>query len=219
MDMSDINLTWNAIIPVILYIIGFFLIYFYIDKRKELLRFDESNIDIYKRTRDNIKESHHFNSIEEIIKEFYISSLKHFSFNSSLDNASKKDVKSVVFTDTINLLEQYIRNKENFDLIFRKASFQHELEKLNEGTDEILELDDSWCKIVKFGKFANYSICLLLIAIFLSAIIYLSDEIVIWLIWGGSFIVILILYSVFHHNFSNNKKKFNKKKQKYYVNR
>jgi len=217
--MSDINLTWNVIIPVILYIIGFFLIYFYIDKRKELLRFDESNIDIYKRTRDNIKESHHFNAIEEIIKEFYISSLKDFSFKISLPNGSKKDVKGVVFTDTLNLLEQYIRNKENFDMIFHKASFQHELEKLNEGTDEILELDDSWHNIVKFGKFANYSICLFLIAIFLSAIIYLSDEIVIWLIWGVSFIVILVLYSIFHHKFSNNKKKFDKKKQKYYVNR
>ena len=217
--MSDINLTWNEIIPVILYILGFFSIYFYIDKRKELLRFDESNIEIYKRIRDNIKESHLFSSIEYIIKEFYILSLKDFSFDISLDNASKKEVKGVVFTDTIYSLNEYIRNKDNFDLIFRKVSFQNELEKLNEGTDEILELDDYWRKIIKFGKYANHSICFFLIAIFLSAIIYLVNDYALWIIWIVFLIIVLIVCYIFHHNFSKNKGKFDDKKQKYYVNR
>lgn len=217
--MFDINLTWNEIISVTLYIIGFFLIYFYIDKRKELLRFDESNIKIYKRIRDNIKETHLFSSIEDIIKEFYTSSLKDFSFDTPVDNTSKKEVKGVVFADTINSLNEYIKNRDNFEAIFHKASFQNELEKLNEGTDEILELDDSWRKIKKFGKYANYSICLFLIAIFLSAIIYLINDYAIWIIWIVFLIIVLIVYYIFHHNFSKNKDKFDDKKQKYYVNR
>jgi len=206
----------KEIIPVFFYILGFYLIYLHIDKREELLRFDKTNLQIYREIRNNIKARFLLPSVKNLIQTFCLNSLQDFRFERTIERPKDEGRRDDIFFETVELLSTFIRDSDNFDATFMKANFQTEIEQLMK-INQLKEIDSAWDKIENLGKYTNYCIILFLLLSFISLPVTIINLLDLWIIWGIMIGLSGLHCCLFHQEFSKNKKTFSGFKKDYFV--